>query len=137
MQCAGMTPFLFVCRLAVGLGVLGLGANQATVLASEAKQIRIITTNDIHSYLRPIYYRYLDEIKPWGPQSREGNYVTKAAYEGKIGGMAHVATIIKRLRSEKQGKTLLLDAGDTWHGAGISVFDSRTRNGKIPSCLST
>ncbi len=135
MQCAGMTPFLFVCRLAVGLGVLGLGANQATVLASEAKQIRIITTNDIHSYLRPIYYRYLDEIKPWGPQSREGNYVTKAAYEGKIGGMAHVATIIKRLRSEKQGKTLLLDAGDTWHGAGISVFDKGVSMVKIMNTI--
>ena len=49
-----------------------------------AESIRIITTNDIHTYLKPLYYRYLDEIKPWGEQSREGNYVQKASIEGKV-----------------------------------------------------
>ena len=88
-----------------------------------AESIRIITTNDIHTCLKPLYYRYLDEIKPWGQQSREGDYVQKSAIEGKVGGMAHVATVIKRLKAETPGKNLVLDAGDTWHGAGISVFD--------------
>ena len=88
-----------------------------------AESIRIITTNDIHTYLKPLFYRYLDEMKPWGEQSREGNYVQKALIEGKVGGMAHVATVIKRLKAEKPGKNLVLDAGDTWHGAGISLFD--------------
>ena len=37
--------------------------------------------------------------------------------------MANVAAVIERLRAEKPGRTLLLDAGDTWHGAGLSVFD--------------
>ena len=46
--------------------------------AAETQQLRIITTNDLHSYLKPLYYRYLDEMKPWGPQSREGDYVNKA-----------------------------------------------------------
>ena len=59
-----------------------------------AESIRIITTNDIHTYLKPLYYRYLDEMKPWGEQSREGNYVQKALIVGKVGGMAHVATVI-------------------------------------------
>ncbi len=135
MRCVGRTFHLFVCRLTVVLVVLGFGSNPATVLASETEQIRIITTNDIHFYLRPIYYRYLDEIKPWGPQSREGDYVTKAAYEGKIGGMAHVATVIKRLRSEKPGKTLLLDAGDTWHGSGLSIFDKGVSMVKIMNVI--
>ena len=135
MRCVGRTSRLFVGRLTVVLVVLGFGSNPATVLASETEQIRIITTNDIHFYLRPIYYRYLDEIKPWGPQSREGNYVTKAAYEGKIGGMAHVATVIKRLRSEKPGKTLLLDAGDTWHGSGLSVFDKGVSMVKVMNAI--
>ena len=88
-----------------------------------AESIRIITTNDIHTYLKPLYYRYLDEMKPWGEQSREGNYVQKALIEGKVGGMAHVASVIKRLKAETPGKNLVLDAGDTWHGAGISLFD--------------
>ncbi|MCH7817350.1 MAG: hypothetical protein IIC60_12350, partial [Proteobacteria bacterium] len=43
-----------------------------TAIASESEKIRIISTNDIHSYLRPIYYRYQDEPKPWGIQSVDG-----------------------------------------------------------------
>ena len=102
--------------------ILSLLFVSSTVIFS-VESIRIITTNDIHTYLKPLFYRYLDEMKPWGEQSREGNYVQKALIEGKVGGMAHVATVIKRLKAEKPGKNLVLDAGDTWHGAGISLFD--------------
>ncbi len=91
--------------------------------AAGSGQIRIISTNDIHSYLRPIYYRYLDQPRPWGIQSSEGDYLEKAHFEGKVGGMAHVATVIKQLRSEVSGKALVVDSGDTWHGAGLSLFD--------------
>ena len=80
----------------------------STVIFS-AESIRIITTNDIHTYLKPLFYRYLDEMKPWGEQSREGNYVQKALIEGKVGGMAHVATVIKNLKAETPGKNLVLD----------------------------
>ncbi len=115
-------------RATLGGSLLGLlliyGACQpVSVLASESERIRIISTNDIHSYLRPIYYRYQDEGKPWGIQSIEGDYAEKSEYEGKTGGMAYAATVINRFRAEKLGKTLLVDSGDTWHGAGISVFD--------------
>ena len=51
--------------------------------AAESAQVRIISTNDLHSYLRPVYYRYLDEPRPWGIQSMEGDYLNKAALEGK------------------------------------------------------
>lgn len=108
---------LFALFLAFGI------FEPATALASESGSIRIISTNDIHAYLRPIYHRYQDEPKPWGIQSTEGDYARKAEYEGKTGGMAHVATVIRRFRSEKPGKTLLVDSGDTWHGSGIAVFD--------------
>ena len=101
-----------------------------------AESIRIITTNDIHTYLKPLYYRYLDEMKPWGEQSREGNYVQKALIEGKVGGMAHVASVIKRLKAETPGKNLVLDAGDTWHGAGISLFDRGVGMVKAMNALS-
>ena len=103
--------------------------------ASETVEIRILGTNDIHAYLRPLYYRYLDEIKPWGRQSREGNYVAKAALQGKLGGMANVAAVIKRLRAQRPGRTLLLDAGDTWHGAGLSVFDRGVSMVKIMNAI--
>lgn len=92
-------------------------------LAQDTEQIRIVSTNDIHSYLRPVYYRYLDLPRPWGTQSMEGDYVNKAQYEGKVGGMAYVATVINQLRAEKPGKTLVVDSGDTWHGSGLSAFD--------------
>jgi len=103
--------------------------------SSEPVEIRILGTNDIHAYIRPLHYRYLDEIKPWGRQSREGDFVAKAALQGKIGGMANVASVIERLRAEKPDRTLLLDAGDTWHGAGISVFDKGVTMVKIMNTI--
>lgn len=110
------------CELLLAVLVV-ISACAPVASAGESKSIRIVSTNDIHSYLRPIYYRYLDELKPWGVQSMEGDYVAKAGYEGKVGGMAYVATVIKRLRAEKPGKTLVVDSGDTWHGSGLSVLD--------------
>ena len=112
-----------------------LSTHIANLFASGTEQIRIITTNDIHSYLKPIYYRYLDDIKPWGKVSREGDYVNKAKIEGKIGGMAHVASMIKRLKAEKPGRNLLFDAGDTWHGGGITFFDKGVAMVKIMNAV--
>ena len=103
--------------------------------ATETSDIKIISTNDIHTYLRPIYYRYLDASRPWGLQSTEGDYLAKADLEGKLGGMAHVATVIKRLRAENPGATLLVDAGDTWHGAGFSVVDKGVSMVKIMNAI--
>ena len=114
---------------------LCLTAYKADLLASETEQIRIITTNDIHSYLKPIYYRYLDDIKPWGSVSREGDYVNKAKIEGKIGGMAYVASMIKKLKAERPGKNLVFDAGDTWHGGGITFFDKGVAMVKIMNAI--
>lgn len=91
--------------------------------ASESEQIRILSTNDSHMYMQPLYTRYLDQPRPWGIQSTEGNYVDKVQYEGRVGGIANVAAVIYQLRSEKPGKTLLVDAGDTWHGSAMSLFD--------------
>jgi sulfur-oxidizing protein SoxB len=130
-----MTKTICFCFLTLIFFGLLFISKTTSVFASETEQIRIISTNDIHSYLRPIYYRYLDEFKPWGAQSREGDYVNKAEIEGKIGGMAHVATMIKKLRAEKPGKNLLLDAGDTWHGAGLSLFDKGVSMVKIMNAI--
>ena len=65
--------------------------------ASDVKEVRILSTNDIHTYIKPVYYRYLDEIKPWGTVTSEGDYVEKAGLEGKMGGMAYVATVVKQI----------------------------------------
>ena len=120
MRCLAGAGLSWLCRAIISVA-LSLSAYPA--FASESEQIRILSTNDIHSYLRPIYHRVLDQPRPWGIQSMEGNYVEKSRYEGRVGGMAYVASVINQLRSEKFDKTLLVDTGDTWHGSGMSVFD--------------
>ena len=40
---------------------------------------------------------------------------------GRIGGFAHLATLIKRLRASRPG-ALLLDGGDTWQGSATALW---------------
>jgi sulfur-oxidizing protein SoxB len=40
---------------------------------------------------------------------------------GRVGGYAHLATLVKRLRAERPG-ALLLDGGDTWQGSGLALW---------------
>ena len=40
---------------------------------------------------------------------------------GKIGGFAHLATLVKRLRASRPG-ALLLDGGDTWQGSATALW---------------
>src|SRR5581483_218975 len=41
---------------------------------------------------------------------------------GKVGGFAHLATLVRRLRAERPGRTLLLDSGDTWQGSATALW---------------
>ena len=74
--------------------------------------IRILWTNDTHAYLRPVYHR----------EEGEAGYLEKARQEGKVGGFAHIATAVNRLRRQMPAATLLLDAGDTFHGTAVPLF---------------
>jgi len=40
---------------------------------------------------------------------------------GKVGGFAHLATLVKRLKASRPG-ALLLDGGDTWQGSATSLW---------------
>lgn len=113
-------------------------------------QVRLLHFTDCHAQLLPIYYR--EPHINLGLQARQGkvphvvghaflqhfnlqpntpsahafthlNYVAAAEKYGKVGGFAHLATLIKRLR-ETYGreKTLLLDGGDTWQGSGTAYW---------------
>ncbi|MDC0246866.1 bifunctional metallophosphatase/5'-nucleotidase [Deltaproteobacteria bacterium] len=127
--------FLFLSVFFLYVLIISISTFDKITFAADTESVRIITTNDIHTYLKPLYYRYLDDIKPWGTVSREGDYINKAKIEGKIGGMAYVATMIKKLRAEKPGKNLLLDAGDTWHGGGISFLDKGVSMVKVMNAI--
>ena len=63
-------------------------------------------------------------IKPNGIEAHAFTYLNfeKAAKTyGKVGGFAHLATLVKRLRAERPG-ALLLDGGDTWQGSATALW---------------
>ncbi|MFG6487782.1 thiosulfohydrolase SoxB [Roseateles sp. BYS78W] len=49
------------------------------------------------------------------------NFDTAARRYGKVGGFAHLATLVKRLKASRPG-ALLLDGGDTWQGSATSLW---------------
>jgi len=51
------------------------------------------------------------------------NFEAEARRLGKVGGFAHFATLVKKMRAEAPGgKALLLDSGDTWQGSGTALW---------------
>ncbi|MCH8622579.1 thiosulfohydrolase SoxB [Undibacterium sp. TS12] len=60
------------------------------------------------------------------------NFEQAAATYGKVGGFAHLATLIKRIKASRPG-ALLLDGGDTWQGSGTALWT----NGQdmVDACL--
>ena len=51
---------------------------------------------------------------------------------GRVGGFAHLATLVKRLRAERPG-ALLLDGGDTWQGSATSLWTNA--QDMVDACL--
>jgi len=49
------------------------------------------------------------------------DYVAAAQNYGKMGGFAHMATLIKQIKANRPG-ALLLDGGDTWQGSGTALW---------------
>src|SRR5262249_33315349 len=49
------------------------------------------------------------------------DFTAAAQRYGKLGGFAHLATLVKKLRAE-HGASLLLDGGDTWQGSATSLW---------------
>jgi sulfur-oxidizing protein SoxB len=110
--------------------------------------VSLLHYTDCHAQLLPIYFREPSinlgigsmKGKPphlvgdaflahYGitPGSREAhaftylNYVEAAKQFGKVGGFAHLSTLVKKIRSQRPG-SLLLDGGDTWQGSGTSFW---------------
>lgn len=51
------------------------------------------------------------------------NFSEAAQTYGKVGGFAHLATLIKRIRADRgAANCLLLDGGDTWQGSATSLW---------------
>ena len=51
------------------------------------------------------------------------NFDEAARTYGKVGGFAHLRTLVKRLRDDRgPGNSLLLDGGDTWQGSATAFY---------------
>jgi len=110
--------------------------------------VRILHLTDSHAQLQPIYFRepsvnlgvgdmrgkpphivggaFLEyfNIAPGGRAAHAFTFLDyqEAAHRyGRMGGFAHLKTLIDRLRAEAgAGNALLLDGGDIWQGSGLA-----------------
>ena len=63
-------------------------------------------------------------IRPRTPEAHAFTYLDfaqAARTYGKVGGFAHLATLVKRLRASRPN-ALLLDGGDTWQGSATALW---------------
>jgi sulfur-oxidizing protein SoxB len=111
--------------------------------------VTLLHITDPHAHLKPVFYREPDTLigvgdergKPpfisgaallraYGitPGSAEAyavshlDFAALAARYGKLGGYAHLATLVKRVREARPGRTLLLDGGDTIQGSATALW---------------
>jgi len=111
-------------------------------------QVSLLHFTDCHAQLMPIYFREPDVnlgfhqalgrpphlvgdalLKQFGvpPGSAQAHAFTYLDFDsaaktyGKVGGFAHLATLVKRLKASRPG-ALLLDGGDTWQGSATSLW---------------
>ncbi|RSD11254.1 thiosulfohydrolase SoxB, partial [Pandoraea apista] len=110
--------------------------------------VHLLHFTDCHAQLLPIYFRepsvnlglgaqankpphlvgeaFLKAygLRPGTPDAYAFTYLdfTAAARTyGKVGGFAHLATLVKRMKASRPG-ALLLDGGDTWQGSGTAMW---------------
>ena len=98
-------------RLLALLGALLVLAGCSRSADVSNPDVRILWTNDTHGFLTPNFHR----------EEGDDSYVERAPQEGKLGGFAHIATLVKQQRAQQPNKTLLVDSGDTWHGTIVPL----------------
>ena len=74
--------------------------------------LQILWTNDTHGFFLPVYHAEYSEID---------SYAQTAATEGKVGGYAQIAGLVKKLKDGIwEHSTLFVDAGDTFDGSPVA-----------------
>jgi len=122
---------------------------QDELLQFDAKgQVTLLNFTDIHAQLVPLYFREpsvnlgvgevhglpphltgMDFLKHFGLKAGTAeayafssrDFGALASQYGRVGGLAHMATLIKAIRAERPANTLLVDCGDTWQGSYTSL----------------
>ncbi|NNF80636.1 MAG: twin-arginine translocation signal domain-containing protein, partial [Rhizobiales bacterium] len=118
---------------------------QDDLLRFEAKgQVTLLHNTDCHAQLKPVYFREpsinlgVGEFKGLPPHITGSaflehfglkpetldayaltseNFTALAKNYGRVGGLDRMATLIKAIRAERDGKVLFLDGGDSLHGS--------------------
>jgi sulfur-oxidizing protein SoxB len=126
------------------LGIAALAGASLRPGASEAQaasalydvepfgNVSLLHITDTHAQLLPVYFRepvgkaFLDKYKiesatPLGHALSNVDFEALARRYGKVGGFAHLATLVKRLRASRP-HALLLDGGDTWQGSATALW---------------
>ncbi|MEK9929083.1 MAG: thiosulfohydrolase SoxB, partial [Halieaceae bacterium] len=135
--------------LAAGLTLPGMAPrSQAAYDIARFGNVHLLHMTDAHAQLLPVYYRepqvniglhgalnkaphLVGEalLGAYGiaPKSRESHaftyldFVAAAEQYGRVGGFAHLATLVKRIKANRP-EALLLDGGDLWQGSATSLW---------------
>ena len=110
--------------------------------------VSLLHMTDCHAQLMPIHFRepsvnmgvaamqgnlphlvgdHLQKMLAIAPGSAQSHAFTYIDFEsaarayGKVGGFAHLATLVKQLKASRPG-ALLLDGGDTWQGSATALW---------------
>jgi len=92
--------------------------------------VSLLHITDTHAQLVPVYFREPESaLKTFGLRagSAEAYAFTSVDFEalarryGKVGGFAHLATLVQRLKASRP-HALLLDGGDSWQGSATALW---------------
>jgi S-sulfosulfanyl-L-cysteine sulfohydrolase len=89
--------------------------------------VSLMHITDTHAQLLPVYFREPAVNRKYAGKTRNAYAFTSAQFEelarryGKLGGFAHIATLVKRLRASRP-HALLLDGGDSWQGSATALW---------------
>jgi sulfur-oxidizing protein SoxB len=124
------------------------GAGQKMYELPAFGNVSFLHFTDCHAQLMPIYFREPNvnlgvadalgqpphivgeallkhfKIRPGTPQAHAFTYLNfeqAAKTYGKVGGFAHLATLVKMMRASRP-HAMLLDGGDTWQGSATALW---------------
>jgi sulfur-oxidizing protein SoxB len=125
------------------------GAAERVLEFEPLGNVTLLHVTDTHATLLPVHYREPDTLLGVGDERGQPPYLTGQAFlshygiapgsaaahalthvdfpalaarYGRLGGYAHLATLVKRVRDARPGRTLLLDGGDALQGSATALW---------------
>jgi S-sulfosulfanyl-L-cysteine sulfohydrolase len=121
--------------------------------------VTLVHMTDLHAQIVPLYFRepsvnlgvaevkglpphvtgkgFLDSYgiaagSPLAYALTDQDFSALAKSYGRLGGLDRIATIVKAIRAEREGRTLFLDGGDTWTNSYTSLV---TKGQDVIDCM--